>query len=1304
MNTTEIASSHLLQLHGSSPFSQFGIEKLLNILQAQLPELAEITAEYTYFAQTNSELDEQEEKLLLQILEAKSSSGKSGYVILVLPRLGTISPWSSKATEILQLCGITKIKRIERGIAYYLTIAKSLSHEDMQQIATHIHDKMTEIACFDTNQVKNVFQILQPKHENEIDILVEGQSALLSANKYLGLALSIDEISYLYDSYSSLQRNPTYAELMMFAQVNSEHCRHKIFNAQWTIDGLQQQYSLFAMIKNTYKQNSSGVISAYHDNGAILEGSIAEQFYCDSYTHEYKIKQHPSHIVIKVETHNHPTAIAPHPGAATGSGGEIRDEGATGIGAKPKAGLTGFSVSHLQIPNFPQPWEHAITWPNHIADSLKIMLEGPIGAASFNNEFGRPNICGYFRTFTFLEQDNSDEAIYRGYHKPIMIAGGLGTIQPEASHKKTFSTGAKIIVLGGPSMLIGLGGGAASSMGSGHSDASLDFASVQRSNPEMQRRCQEVLNACWALGEQNPILAIHDVGAGGLSNALPELVHDQDMGARFDLRAIPTADSNLSPMEIWCNESQERYVLVLDSKDVGRFTEIAHRERCPFAIVGEVSGDKNIEVFDSLFQDNPVHLPLSVLFANPPKMQRKTARKNLKETSFDVSNISLNEAIKRVLQFPCVASKSFLITIGDRSVTGLVARDQMVGPWQVPVADVAVTLNSFAEYQGEAMAMGERSPNALLNSKAAARLAVAEAITNLLAADVAKLSDIKLSANWMAAANHSQDDADLFDAVEAIAMELCPKLGICIPVGKDSLSMQMQWQQQDKKISVASPVSLIISAFAPINDARKTLTPLLDKGETELLLIDLGLGKNRLGGSALAQVFNSLGDVSADLESPDILLGFFQAITHLKQQNLILAYHDRSDGGLFTTLCEMAFASHIGITITLDLNCSNTFAALFNEELGAVIQIRKSDKPQVLNVFHEFNLAKNTISIAYPNENDAIIIEKNHEIIYQESRIQLQKLWSETSYRLQSLRDNPSCARQEFDKLLDKSDPGLNAKLTFSIEDNSFASAYIHKKIKPKVAILREQGVNGHIEMAAAFHRAGFHCIDVHMTDIISGRVTLDQFKGLVACGGFSYGDVLGAGKGWASTIALNPKAHDLFSHYFQRSDSFTLGVCNGCQMLAHLQPLIPGSELWPRFKRNLSEQFEARLTLVTIRPTPSLFFKDMAGSQLPIVVAHGEGRAEFKSKDNCQQLLANKGIPLQYVNSYGDVTENYPDNPNGSPLGIAAVTNLDGRITLMMPHPERVFRTVQHSWHPKEWHEDAPWLNIFKNARKWVD
>jgi phosphoribosylformylglycinamidine synthase len=1258
----------------------------LKTLLGNHAKVTDITAEYIHLADVSNDFSSQDDDKIKQLLtyDQPFSNDRNGELFFVVPRPGTISPWSSKATDIAKNSGIQSLNRIERGVAYYVTLDGQL---DRDQIASMLHDRMTEI-CLDTiEQAETLFQELEPKKLVTVDIKRGGIDSLISANSDLGLAMTDDEIEYLFDAYNELDRNPTDVELMMFAQVNSEHCRHKIFNADWIVDGKEQPKSLFKMIRNTYEKNNTDILSAYSDNAAVLRGKQGGRFFADPKSGEYSYHSEPMHSVIKVETHNHPTAIAPFPGAATGVGGEIRDEGATGRGAKPKMGLAGYTVSNLNLPDSKQPWESSEEKPNRIASALDIMLEAPIGAASFANEFGRPNLTGYFRTY----QQETEETHW-GYHKPIMIAGGLGNIRDEHVQKKQLSPGSQIIVLGGPAMLIGLGGGAASSMQTGASSENLDFASVQRANAEMERRAQEVIDACWALGDDNPMITIHDVGAGGLSNALPELVHDSNLGAIFDLRSVPSAESGLSPLEIWCNEAQERYVLGINKSDIKRFTEICQRERCPFAVVGEATETQQLTVKDTLYGNNPVDIPMATLFGKPPKMTRSYATTTNQTPTFNTSSIDITEAAERVLQLPAVGSKKFLITIGDRNVGGLVARDQMIGPWQVPVSDVAVTAAAFDSSFGEAMAMGERTPLAVINAPASARMAIGETITNMAAADIEKISDIKLSANWMAAAGVGNEDQALYETVRAVGEDFCPAVGLTIPVGKDSLSMRTKWDDS----SVVSPLSLIITGFSPVADVSRTATPLLDTvNPSSLIFIDLSGGKQRMGGSALAQVYNQIGHESPDAESK-ILKDFFQVITALKSDDLLLAYHDRSDGGLFTTLVEMAFASRTGLDINLDELPGSSIEKLFNEELGVVIQVRQQDTDKVLSSLNS-SLGTCSYLVGNPIDSQKITFSDNGKLLYMNTRSQLETLWSSTSYAIQKLRDNPSCADQEHAMIVNDSDTGLSPSVTFSLLDTKYAT-------RPKVAIFREQGVNGQVEMAAAFDRAGFTSIDVHLNDIVSGKISLDDFSGLVACGGFSYGDVLGAGEGWAKTILFDPSLRSAFTSFFERSDTFTLGVCNGCQMLSALKELIPGTKSWPAFLKNKSEQFEAREVLVRINESPSIFFTGMQDSYLPIPVAHGEGRAQFNSKAGVSKVLQDKLAPLQYVDNDHVVTEMYPLNPNGSPEGITSLTTPDGRATILMPHPERAFMSRQLSWHPQNWDTDSPWLRMFQNARNWVE
>jgi len=1299
----------MLELRGAPALSPFRSRKLHTRLQDIVPAVEHVYAEFMHFTDLEFPLSESDQAVLDRLLTygpSVSAEEPDGVLFLVVPRPGTLSPWSSKATDIARNCGLRQIRRIERGIAYYVKANRKLSLEQREKIAALLHDRMTQKVFHEMGGAELLFHTDEPRTLNRVPVLSGGRQALVDANRSLGLALAEDEIDYLVKSFSDLERDPTDVELMMFAQANSEHCRHKIFNASWDIDGEGQEKSLFAMIRNTFEMNSEGVLSAYKDNASVIAGSRGGRFFPEPDTGVYRYHEEDIHILMKVETHNHPTAIAPAAGAATGSGGEIRDEGATGRGSKPKAGLSGFTVSNLNLPNDPQPWELGYGKPERIASPLDIMIEGPIGGAAFNNEFGRPNLAGYFRTFEEAVPGAGGEEV-RGYHKPIMIAGGLGNIRASHVEKGNIPVGAKLIVLGGPSMLIGLGGGAASSMDSGSSNENLDFASVQRDNPEMERRCQEVIDRCWQMGDDNPICFIHDVGAGGLSNAMPELVKDGGRGGRFELRDIPSDEPGMSPLEIWCNESQERYVMAVAPENLEQFDALCRRERCPYAVIGEATEAHHLELGDSYFDDRPVDLPMDVLFGKPPRMHRSVSRSSFTKPIFDSTKIDLNDAVSRVLRLPSVGSKSFLITIGDRTITGLVARDQMAGPWQVPVSDVAVTSSSFDVKTGEAMAMGERTPVAVIDAPASGRMAVGEVITNLAAAPVAKLSDIRLSANWMAAAGHPGEDENLYETVRAVGMELCPALGITIPVGKDSMSMKTVWEEDGgEQKSVTAPLSLIISGFAPVTDVDRTLTPQLatDAGNTDLILIDLAAGQNRLGGSALAQVYRQVGAVAPDLDDPEDIKAFFAVIQGLNADSKLLAYHDRSDGGLFVTLAEMSFAGHTGIDIKLDglaEDASQFARELFNEELGAVIQVRREDTGFVLQQFSAAGLGDHTSVIGTVNQDDHIRYTFEGQSVISRPRTDLQRLWAETSYRVQSLRDNADCAQEEFDNLLDNSDPGLHAELTFDINDD-ISAPYINTGARPRVAVLREQGVNGQVEMAAAFDRAGFESVDIHMSDLLSGRVSLEGFNSLVACGGFSYGDVLGAGEGWAKSILFNDRVRDQFAAFFNRQDTLALGVCNGCQMLSNLHELIPGSEGWPRFVRNQSEQFEARLVMAEVPASPSAFMEGMAGSRMPIAVAHGEGKVEFPAGTSADQLSDSELIALRYVDNRGEVTTRYPWNPNGSEAGITGVTTRDGRVTILMPHPERVFRTSQLSWHPADWGEDAPWIRMFRNARRW--
>ncbi|WP_345871788.1 phosphoribosylformylglycinamidine synthase [Shewanella algae] len=1286
-------------IRGAPALSAFRVQKLMQACEAAQLPVKQIYAEYVHLAYLSEALNPDDQAQLSKILTygpAIESHEPQGTLLFVTPRPGTISPWSSKATDIAQNCGLKQVKRLERGLAYYVE-SDALSGEQLKSLKALLHDRMMEVVLDSFEAADVLFARTEPKPFVSVNILGEGRRALEIANREMGLALADDEIDYLVTNFLRLERNPNDIELMMFAQANSEHCRHKIFNADWTIDGEVQPKSLFKMIKNTYEKTPDYVLSAYKDNAAVMTGFEAGRFFPDS-DGVYRYHTEPMHILMKVETHNHPTAISPYPGAATGSGGEIRDEGATGRGSKPKAGLTGFSVSNLKIPGFVQPWEGDYGKPDRIVTAFDIMIDGPLGGAAFNNEFGRPALLGYFRTYE--QQVCSHNGVeVRGYHKPIMLAGGLGNIREEHVQKGEISLGAKLIVLGGPAMNIGLGGGAASSMTSGQSSEDLDFASVQRENPEMERRCQEVIDRCWQMGDANPIQFIHDVGAGGLSNAFPELVSDAGRGGKFELRNVPSDEPGMSPLEIWCNESQERYVLSVAAENLDTFAAICERERAPFAVVGEAVAEQHLSLSDEHFDNKPIDLPLEVLLGKPPKMSRDVVSQKAQSAALDEASIDLAEAVKRVLTLPTVADKSFLITIGDRTVTGLVNRDQMVGPWQVPVADCAVTAASFDSYVGEAMSMGERTPLALLDFGASARMAVAESLLNMAGADIGSLKRIKLSANWMSAAGHPGEDAGLYEAVKAVGEELCPELELTIPVGKDSMSMKTAWEDKGEQKAVTAPMSLIISAFGAVRDIRNTVTPELrtDKGETVLLLADLAKGKTRLGGSCLAQVFGELGDIAPDLDQAAVLKAFFEVTQQLVAERSLLAYHDKSDGGLFTTLVEMAFAGHTGLNVDISALAGSALARLFNEELGAVLQVSKDQAAEIIKAYTDAGV--DCHPIAELSDDGRIRIQDQGAEIYSASRTELRKLWSETTYRMQALRDNPECAREEFDLKLDETDPGLTVNLSFDPAED-VAAPYILKGVAPKMAILREQGVNSHIEMAAAFERAGFESRDVHMSDILSGRISLEEFQGLVACGGFSYGDVLGAGEGWAKSILFNSRAREDFSRFFERADSFALGVCNGCQMLSNLKEIIPGTEHWPHFVRNRSERFEARFSLVEVQQSPSLFFSGMAGSRMPIAVSHGEGRAEFASAAAMAAAEQSGTVALRYVNGKGEVASLYPQNPNGSPNGLSGICSLDGKVTIMMPHPERVFRTVANSWHPENWGEDSPWMRMFRNAR----
>ncbi len=1288
-------------LRGSPALSAFRIHKLLARFQAAQLPVSNIYAEYVHFADVNDRLNDEELTRLQRLLKygpVLSSHTPSGKLLLVTPRPGTISPWSSKATDIAHNCDLAKINRLERGVAWYVE-ASTLTEAQWASVAAELHDRMMETVFTAEADAAQLFEHNQPAPVQSVDLLGEGRQALIDANVRLGLALAEDEIDYLQDAFTRLGRNPNDIELYMFAQANSEHCRHKIFNADWVIDGEQQPKSLFKMIKNTFEKTPDYVLSAYKDNAAVMEGSDVGRFFADHENGRYDFHQEAAHILMKVETHNHPTAISPWPGAATGSGGEIRDEGATGRGAKPKAGLVGFSVSNLRIPGFEQPWEEDFGKPERIVTALDIMTDGPLGGAAFNNEFGRPALTGYFRTYEEKVNSHNGEEL-RGYHKPIMLAGGIGNIRADHVQKGEITVGAKLIVLGGPAMNIGLGGGAASSMASGQSDADLDFASVQRDNPEMERRCQEVIDRCWQLGDANPIQFIHDVGAGGLSNAMPELVSDGGRGGKFQLRDILSDEPGMSPLEIWCNESQERYVLSVAADQLPLFDALCRRERAPYAVIGEAVAEQHLTMSDSHFDNTPIDLPLDVLLGKTPKMTRDVQTRKAAGEAIDSRDISIADAVHRVLHLPAVAEKTFLVTIGDRTVTGMVSRDQMVGPWQVPVANCAVTTASLDSYYGEAMSIGERAPVALLDFAASARLAVGESLTNMAATQIGELNRVKLSANWMSAAGHPGEDAGLYEAVKAVGEELCPALGLTIPVGKDSMSMKTRWQEGNEQREMTSPLSLVITAFGRVEDVRRTVTPQLSTEDNALLLIDLGKGHNALGATALAQVYRQLGDKTADVRDVQQLKGFWDAMQALVAEGKLLAWHDRSDGGLLVTLAEMAFAGHCGVNVDIAALGSDRLAALFNEELGGVIQVRAADREAVEAVLAAKGLADCVHYLGQATASDRFVIESAGQAVFSESRTTLRMWWAETTWQMQRLRDNPECADQEHEAKANDTDPGLNVKLSFDINED-IAAPYIATGARPKVAVLREQGVNSHVEMAAAFYRAGFDAIDVHMSDLLAGRTGLEDFQALVACGGFSYGDVLGAGEGWAKSILFNNRVRDEFETFFHRPQTLALGVCNGCQMMSNLRELVPGSELWPRFVRNHSDRFEARFSLVEVTQSPSLLLQGMVGSQMPIAVSHGEGRVEVRDDAHLAQLESKGLVALRFVDNFGKVTQTYPANPNGSPNGITAVTNESGRVTLMMPHPERVFRTVSNSWHPENWGEDSPWMRIFRNARK---
>jgi phosphoribosylformylglycinamidine synthase len=1288
----------MLELAGQPALSDFRLEKLAHALRKADKRVTGVEARYVYFVDLASRLSAEHRDRLVALLLSGATAGelpRGASKLYVVPRFGTISPWSSKATDIALACDLTAVRRIERGICYGLEFGDPPSRDDVLKLSRLLFDRMTETVLESSDDARALFRAHAPAAVVEVPLREEGRIALETANADLGLALSEDEIDYLLASYRELDRDPTDAELMMFAQANSEHCRHKIFNADWIIDGETQEERLFGMIRTTTEASPGGVISAYSDNAAVIEGWTAARLMPEPTSREYAYCDEPVHILMKVETHNHPTAISPFPGAATGAGGEIRDEGATGLGARPKAGLTGYTVSHLRIPGFPQPWESDFPHPERMATPLEIMIDGPIGGAAFNNEFGRPNLCGYFRTFEWRSPDLPANEM-RGYHKPIMIAGGLGNVREEHARKTDVPVGARVVTIGGPAMLIGLGGGAASSVASGTSSVDLDFASVQRGNPEMQRRAQEVIDRCWAMGDDNPILLIHDVGAGGLSNAVPEAVDHSKHGAHIELRDVANAEPGMSPMGIWCNEAQERYVLIVAADRIEDFAALCDRERCPVSVIGTLTGDGTLVVTDREFDNRPVDMPMQMLLGNPPKMTRDVVRIERQATPLDLDGIELEDAVFRVLRFPAVASKSFLIHIGDRTVGGLSARDQLVGPWQVPVSDVAITLSGFEGVTGEAMAMGERTPLAAFNAPASGRMAVAEAITNIAAAAIDGIDKVRLSANWMAAAGHAGEDASLFDTVKTVANDMCRELGIAIPVGKDSLSMRARWQQDGAEYQVVAPVSLIVSAFAPVSDVTRQLTPQLQATEEQsyLLLLDLGGARNRLGGSCLAQAFSRVGGEAPDIDDPAALAGFFAAIQELSSRGMLLAYHDRSDGGLLAAVAEMMFASRLGVSLQLSGTREDMLAQLFSEEAGAVIQVTKGKLAHLQMVLDRHGVP--ALAVGRVERTPVLTIRGGEAAARRFERKDLQRAWSETGYRIQALRDNPATAREEFDRILDDDDPGLNVQLTF--DANQDITIPVRGGVKPRVAILREQGVNSQNEMAAAFMRVGFSVVDVHMSDLLEGRDDLGNYQGLVACGGFSFGDVLGAGGGWAKSILYHSRTRDQFQAFFERGDTFALGVCNGCQMLSHLRELIPGSDNWPRFVRNRSEQFEARLSLVEVVESPSLFLQGMAGSRLPIATSHGEGMAVFDSDD--ARYAASYTVALRYVDNYGRVADEYPANPNGSRDGICGLANEDGRVTIMMPHPERVALTRQNSWHPAGWDDAGPWLRMFRNAR----
>ena len=1324
------AALHVTIFEGGSALSEFRRQALLLRLQSACPRIHDLGATYLHAVAGVAALPAPERTRIEALLDGvgRAAMAGDGEQLLVMPRLGTISPWASKATDIAHNCGI-EVRRIERVIVYRLRLktslfgaTKAMSADEREAVAACLHDRMTESVAWQRDAVLRLFEPREPTAMAHVPVLAQGRSALQAANVEFGLALSDDEIDYLVHAFTRLERDPSDVELMMFAQANSEHCRHKIFNADFTIDAQAQPLSMFDMIRHTEKSSPQGTVVAYSDNAAVMVGGPVKRWAPQGFTNAplYAERAEISHVLMKVETHNHPTAISPFPGAATGAGGEIRDEGATGRGAKPKAGLTGFSVSNLHLPGTSEPWERRpIGKPEHIASALQIMTEGPLGGAAFNNEFGRPNLGGYFRVF---EADVSGQR--RGYHKPIMIAGGLGAIEHSQTHKLPFGAGTLLVQLGGPGMRIGMGGGAASSMAAGSNTAALDFDSVQRGNPEIERRAQEVINHCWALGALNPVLAIHDVGAGGLSNAFPELVDGAQRGARFDMRRVPLEESGLAPKEIWCNESQERYVLAVNPDLLPLFTQMCERERCPYAVVGVATEAPQLVLEDGPGGTRAIDMPMAVLLGKTPRVHRDVTRVARQEAALNLEGVKLEQVARDVLRHPTVASKRFLITIGDRTVGGLSHRDPMVGRWQVPVADCAVTLADFSGFRGEAMSLGERTPLASLDAPASGRMAVAEAITNLLAAPI-DLARVKLSCNWMAACGEPGEDAALYDTVKAVGMELCPALGIGVPVGKDSLSMRTRWQEGSLTHQVTAPVSLIVTAFATLDDVRGTLTPQLQPGDTTLILIDLGRGQRRLGGSMLAQVLGQFGDVVPDLDDPALLLALVRAINALRAEGRLLAYHDRSDGGLWACVCEMAFAGHIGLGLNVDMLITDsdgindsraeygdaknwagqigerrhelTLAALFNEELGAVIQVATSERDAVMARLREHGLSRHVHVIGKPNERGTVEVWRDAKSVFSARLCDLHQQWDEVSWRITRERDNPVSADMEHAAAGAVDDPGLHWLPSFDVA-RDLAAPYLTLK-RPAVAILREQGVNSHVEMSYAMAQAGFDTFDVHMSDLQAGRARLDQFQALVACGGFSYGDTLGAGEGWARSILFNPALAEQFAAFFNRQDTLTLGVCNGCQMLAALSAILPGTAAWPRFTRNKSEQFEARLSMVEVLDSPSAFFTGMAGSRLPIAVAHGEGFADFSVRGNAAAVKR----AMRFVDHHGRATEAYPFNPNGSAMGLTAVTSDDGRLTALMPHPERVLRNVQMSWSGGDITAHSPWSRMFANARRWM-